>query len=71
MREPDQLKLLEYANHVAFLSEKLTEADVNEYDNPLKELLLRRYEQHKANPEKAITGDELRAQLNAKYGWNF
>lgn len=72
MSEQDQLRLLEYVNHITFHQEDVSESDKEEYDQLLKEFLVKRYQYAKAqaHPEKAITAEEAALRIRLKYGWN-
>lgn len=69
MSEHDQLKMLEYANHIAFLREDTSDADVEEYDRLLNELLMKRYQEAKAHPERSVSWQEVKERVREKYGW--
>ncbi len=47
-----------------------TEAEKQEYDALLKQLLLKRYDHYKTNPETAITAAESRRRTYDRYGWS-
>ncbi len=69
MSEHDQLKMLEYANHIVFLREDISNEDIEEYDRLLNELLMKRYQEAKAHPERSLPWKEVKERVRAKYGW--
>lgn len=69
MSEQDQLRLLEYVNHITFLHEDVSEADKEEYNRLLKEFLVKRYQYAKAHPEESKSWSVIKDQVNQKYGW--
>lgn len=69
MSESEQLKLLEYVDYVSFLKGDVSENDVAEYDRLLKELLLKRYQEAKAHPERSTPWEGVQTQVKRKYGW--
>ncbi len=69
LSESQQQELLEVANQL--LAEPATEEDNAEYQALLSEFLMKRYEHHKAHPEKAISLDTLTERMEQKYGRKF
>lgn len=63
--------VIEYLDYLIFrFNHKLNEEDSpEEYDELLKELLMKRLVSHRENPGKGTTSEALRAKLSAKYGW--
>ena len=69
LSESQQQELLEVANQL--LAGQHTEEDNAEYQALLGEFLMKRYQEHKANPEKAISLDTLTERMEQKYGRKF
>jgi len=68
LSEEQQRELLKTARQ--FLQEQsAAEEDNPEYQVLLKELLIKRYEHHKAHPETGISGEEASRRIRLKYGW--
>ncbi|MCU0352823.1 MAG: hypothetical protein MUD08_03645 [Cytophagales bacterium] len=65
--EDAQYALLEYVDFLAHKYHIGPEPD-EEYDALLKEFLLKRYEKMKANRQESLSLEELRDQVNRKYG---
>ena len=68
LSEEKQQELLETAR------ELLSEEDDSEPNNPeyqalLNELLMKRYEYHKAHPETGISAEDAARRIRQKYGW--
>ncbi len=64
-----QQELLDVVNRL--VANQPTEPDNAEYQALLAELLMKRYQDHKANPEKAISLDTLTKRMEQKYGRRF
>ena len=67
LSEEQQQELLETARQL--LKESEPEEENPEYQALLKELLMKRYEQHKAHPETSISAEEASRRIRLKYGW--
>lgn len=68
LSEEQQQELLETARQL-LEEESTVEPDNPEYQALLKELLMKRYERHKANPETGIPAEEAARRIRQKYGW--
>lgn len=71
LSEEQQQELLETARQ--FLGEQSTPTakDNPEYQALLKELLIKRYEEHKTNPQRAVSLDQITERMSQKYGRQF
>jgi predicted outer membrane protein len=67
LSEEQQQELLQTARQL--LEESEPEEDNPEYQALLKELLIKRYEHHKAHPETSISAEDADRRIRLKYGW--
>lgn len=68
LSEEQQQALLETARQL-LREESAAEEDNPEYQALLKELLMKRYEHHKAHPETSISAEDAYRRIRLKYGW--
>lgn len=69
LSEEQQQELLEVANQL--LAKSTVEEKDAEYDAILAEFILKRYQDHKAHPEKAVPIETLTTRMEQKYGRKF
>ncbi len=70
MPENIRMDVLEYIalRHDEYLP-LITDAEKHENDALLEQLLLKRYEHYKTNPETAVTSAESKRKIYERYGW--
>ena len=63
------LELLEYVDYLLYKYAGDPSSD-SQYDTLMQELLTKRYQSYKDNPDSASSSEAFSQRINQKFGWN-